>query len=596
MSDSERDVQNTSTASENVASNAEEDAIAQRRQVPSILNGKYFTIVEEKSNEKCVTVLCQVCLPKRVEIKGQLTSSYNFRSHLKRKHSLAFDEYVCEMGNRKQRSDITKGGKGKIDQNLFELDIARYVISAMIPLKSVDDKYFCEIFKNLGLDKTVNIISRRTLGRRINTLYVDEISQLKEDLINVDFVCTTADIWSGRRRSFLGVTVHWISPMYERKSAALACRRFGGTHCFSRITDMLHNVHAEFNLNVEKIVATVTDNGSNFVKAFKTFGVKEQIINIETEEDYSNSSLTSSSDEEEEEEELEEERGNHTQTNDQFTYLLPRHIRCAAHTLNLCITSDMMHTINNDETLSVIHTDVIQKCNILWKAAMRPKSAEIVETIIGHAIKRPGETRWNSLYDSLKQILSIKDKMNDLAKALGIKNILRENDFLYITEHLKCTAPMAEALDILQGENNVFYGTLLPCLLSLQRKLNALIELQWKYCKPLTTCLRDSLEKRFAEFFMFSTPEANNSALAALTHPKFKNRWFTCINEDHRERLMNLFQKEVAEKMKLDNEQIPSSSASTSQNDFFYFGEIRTVNVADYSSKAALHVSNFIFM
>ncbi|CAD6240929.1 GSCOCG00012593001-RA-CDS, partial [Cotesia congregata] len=59
----------------------------------------------------------------------------------------------------------------------------------------------------------------------------------------------------------------------ERKSAAIACKRFYGMHSFDAIVNQLSSIHSSFGLTSQYIRATVTDNGSNFVKAFREFGV-----------------------------------------------------------------------------------------------------------------------------------------------------------------------------------------------------------------------------------------------------------------------------------------------------------------------------------
>lgn len=53
----------------------------------------------------------------------------------------------------------------------------------------------------------------------------------------------------------------------ERRSAALACKRFIGTHSYDRVADLLLDVYADFNLETSKIVGTMTDNGSNTAMA-----------------------------------------------------------------------------------------------------------------------------------------------------------------------------------------------------------------------------------------------------------------------------------------------------------------------------------------
>lgn len=59
----------------------------------------------------------------------------------------------------------------------------------------------------------------------------------------------------------------------ERQSAVLSCRRFKGTHNYERVADILLDIQSEYGLKNGQIVSTITDNGSNFVKAFKEFGI-----------------------------------------------------------------------------------------------------------------------------------------------------------------------------------------------------------------------------------------------------------------------------------------------------------------------------------
>ena len=107
---------------------------------------------------------------------------------------------------------------------------------------------------------------------------------------------------------------------------------------------MIESIHCRFDLR-GKVTATITDNGSNFVKAFKMFSVdpshpmpsstSEEVIEQEGDND------------QDEEEEATFENVCDVLTldpnsNDDYTqvlYELPRHKRCAAHTLNLAASS-----------------------------------------------------------------------------------------------------------------------------------------------------------------------------------------------------------------------------------------------------------------
>lgn len=65
----------------------------------------------------------------------------------------------------------------------------------------------------------------------------------------------------------------------------MAWKRFAKTYSYDRIASLLQDIHLDFGLTYQKIVATVTDNGLNFIKAFKIFGVDKKVIELSDEND-----------------------------------------------------------------------------------------------------------------------------------------------------------------------------------------------------------------------------------------------------------------------------------------------------------------------
>ena len=334
--------------------------------------------------------------------------------------------------------------------------VVNYIVKEMRPLSTVEKPAFQEMIT--GINPAVTVMCRKTLSNRLDDSFQRMQQNLKSQLADVKYVCTTADIWTVNRKSYMGMTVHYMKGGEDlsRLSAALAFRRFLGSHTYEAIAEMISAIHSSYGLTVDKITATVTDNASNFGKAFREF-----LFQLPADEelrddvDIVNAGEVLSACEV-----------------DELDICLPPHETCCSHSLNLLAAVDADKV--SDTAYKRQYRAAIAKCTTIWNTTHRSsKASDAVKLITDKAIMAPGATRWNSQYDSLKQLLQIGTKLNDVCQALNTPQF-KKAELECLNEYVSVMQPVAVALDKLQGEKTAYFGHILPTFHMVVTKLKAM--------------------------------------------------------------------------------------------------------------------------
>jgi hypothetical protein len=313
--------------------------------------------------------------------------------------------------------------------------VINYIIEEMRPLATVDKpsfKHLLEIVSN-GAFKPV---CRQTLSKQISNYTEDCKIEVIKIMSGHDYICTTADIWSQNNKSFFGVTAHIINnDTLGRKSYVLACRRIKFTHTYSEIASLLHEIHKSFITNIHTTVGTVTDNASNFGKAFKIFATSENPKCQYELEDQNN--------------DIEIADLNFSQFNcdDEVNdIILPPQFRCCSHTLNLIATTDIQKalTANNAScgvSVKKNYHSAFGKLTAIWNTCSRStKASDEIERICKRKLCVPCATRWNSLYDSVVAILEVRSHLETICEILE-KPKLKNVELEFLSEYVEVMRP-----------------------------------------------------------------------------------------------------------------------------------------------------------
>ncbi|KAL4009585.1 hypothetical protein ACER0C_003437 [Sarotherodon galilaeus] len=393
--------------------------------------------------------------------------------------------------------------------------IEGYVVEEMLPLRTVESPSFRCILNKIPVCKAA-LHDRKTFSTYLDECYADMEMELKETFESLEYISTTADIWTSHNK-----------------------RR----HRYDVIGNEIEQVHSAYGLN-----SKVTDNGSSFIKAFRMF-------------------QKSDSDEESEEDEevtfTDVEQTLSTESEGQFS--LPPHLRCASHTLNL-IFHDVEKWLQANEA-KFIYRSATSKCSAMWTKASRSSGAsELVDNFFKKKLIVPVSTRWNSFHDALSRITDIPlAELNTVCTQFGIK-CFTDREYLFLKEYCIVLKPLTVALDILQGEENCYFGILLPTLeILMSRTLALQDELK------LSASLPDIIVK--ASKVHFSSMMDNKEALlVAVTLPKFKLRW---IREEEKKDMVRAMLTTECRGLSLEDQQPAQDhkNPADSTDDFFSFEE-----------------------
>ncbi|CAI6373417.1 unnamed protein product [Macrosiphum euphorbiae] len=157
------------------------------------------------------------------------------------------------------------------------------------------------------------------------------------------------------------MTCHFIDEKtYVRHSYVLGCKRIKGSHNCKNIADVISKITQIYDIEHSKITHIVTDNAANFGKAFRVYSTTPNIAHKETMNDLGNfdenNSVTSNSDSGSDcsNFELENVEFNNlfltseSNSKNDGTFCLPKHMLCCAHTINLIAASDISKISDNN--------------------------------------------------------------------------------------------------------------------------------------------------------------------------------------------------------------------------------------------------------
>jgi len=336
------------------------------------------------------------------------------------------------------------------------------------------------------------------LKEMIKIAHSDVGAAVQKEVDAARHVVIGADCWSkkGLTASFLAVSAAFYSTLQNKPfHILLNLFQIAHPHTGEMLGRKLEESMCLWNIDRAKILAVVTDNGANMVKAVRSVQLSQKTEMVDSDDD---------GEEAESDDEIEQTGETDEELAVSEMMGLPR-FPCVAHTLQL-----VLKEIDKNQGY----------CSLISKARSMVKSVRVSSVATEKLINKCGKTvimdcstRWNSVYLMINRLLEVKSSLNEVLEEMKWDTLLN-NEWARLADLSKVLQPFKEHTDIMQRDN-LALSNVLPCILELTLHLQ-----DPSLPKTLTGPILHSLRHRFSSCL---DPMHSNfdslSAIACLLDP-----------------------------------------------------------------------------
>ncbi|KZS20264.1 Uncharacterized protein APZ42_013103 [Daphnia magna] len=355
-----------------------------------------------------------------------------------------------------------------------------------------------------GLIGNLKVKKRTFFTEKLKKDYSNTKTALCMALEKATGICTTADMWKSHRQSYLGMTAHWKGEDLKRRSACLGIHRVKGNHTFDVIATEINKIHKKFKISSK---VHVMDSASRTaVPENEEISENEEDDNYEPNDDedcvyidldqiFQDNNAQVLEQKTEENEDVDE-----SDTERQEQMKLPYHVKYPCHLLNLIATADVQKITNL--TFKKLKKKLIENCKKFGTNKLE------MECIL----------RRIELCAQMYQYEN--NRIEEIFLHFKVLP-LTETEKEFISEYDRVMEPFTQALDLLQDEETMSIGCVIPTIkLLIEKTEDSAKDPTIIHFIPLVLAVLDGLKARFHRLM-----HENHLIIGSISDPMFKLIW-----------------------------------------------------------------------
>jgi len=396
------------------------------------------------------------------------------RPPAKKRCQVQMDRYLHQPVRPSQATKITKL-------------IMNVIVGDLRPINLVEGENFKLLIEHLA--PGYDLPSRMTFTRQLDNMLVKCKRKITSILSKAHHISITSDLWSSvRQQSYVGVTAHCLDANMEVQTFVLATKQVVNSHTGENVAEWIESVIADYSISPDQIFAVVTDNGTNMVRACDMLHNRHHW----------------------------------------------KHIRCSAHTLQLCIKDAC--------ALSFVKSAIGAARHLVLYFKQSHKAAEALRSLQQHGDDKlelilDVPNRWNSTYSMIARLCQMQWMVRQVISNTAITSRskasqleIRDTHWIFLQELVQELLPFKVATDFIEGDKYITIAGVIPVIKGLLNHCGS------RSCttpgsaaeqiRNFRSTLKSSLETRFIFALRQETDLPSVFDMATWLHPFYKEKYY----------------------------------------------------------------------